>query len=114
MIVLVFFGTGTAIDRCSLNKSEEIQSLKPCFNCSRAWRLVFFGKVGTFAQPLVGTDLSLVQYILALPDTCKEQVPEIAVNEMLKANANDIHFLGCLQVRPQPEKEQVLLSLKTK
>ena len=74
------------------------------------WRLVFFGKVGTFGHPLVGTDLGLVQYILALPDTCKGQVPEIAVDNMLKASSNDILFLGGLQVRPQPEKEQALLS----
>ncbi len=71
---------------------------------------MFIGKVGTFGHPLVGTNLSLVQYILALLDTCKGQVPEIAVDEMLKANANDIHVLGGLQVTPQPEKEQALLS----
>ncbi len=48
--------------------------------------------------------------ILTFHDTCKGQVPEIAVDYMLKANTNDIHFLGGLQVRPQPEKEQALLS----
>ena len=67
---------------------------------------MFFGKVRTFARSLIGTDLSLVHYILALPDTGKGQVPEIAVDNMLKASTKDIHFLGGLQVRPQPEKEQ--------
>jgi hypothetical protein len=36
MIALVLFGIGIAFDRCSLNKSDDIQFLKPSFNCSRA------------------------------------------------------------------------------
>ncbi len=53
-------------------------------------------------RPLVLRDVGLVHDELALPDTSKGQVPEIAVNAVLKACANERHFLVVRHVRPQP------------
>jgi hypothetical protein len=72
------------------------------------WCLVFFGKVDTFAHLLVGTDLSLVHQVTYV------HCLTLAKGRYLKASTNDTHFLGGLQVRPQPEKEQALLSWKKK
>jgi hypothetical protein len=43
--------------------------------------------------------------ILALPATCKRQVPKIAVKEMLKYSANNKHVLGGHHVTLEPENK---------
>jgi hypothetical protein len=48
-------------------------------------RDVFFSQDSTFGLPLVLRNFGLFHEILALPNTCKWQVPEIAVNKVLKA-----------------------------
>jgi hypothetical protein len=64
-----------------------------------AGRVVFFSQGSTFGRPLVFRNSGLFHDVLALPYTCKWQVPEIAVNKVLKASANNKHFLGGLHVR---------------
>jgi hypothetical protein len=55
----------------------------------------------TLRLPLVLRDVGLVHDELALPGRCKGQVPEIAIDEVLKAGGNERHFLVVLPVRPQ-------------
>ncbi len=50
-----------------------------------AGRVVFFRQGSTFGHPLVFRNLGLFHDVLALPNTCKWQVPEIAVDKVLKA-----------------------------
>jgi hypothetical protein len=54
--------------------------------------------------------VSLVLDVLALSDTCKWQVPEIAVNDVLKACANLRHFLVICHVLPQPASDKMIVS----
>ena len=57
----------------------------------------------TPGHPLILRDVLPVHDVPALPDTRKRKVPEIAVNDILKACANKRHFLMVLQVGLQPE-----------
>ena len=47
----------------------------------------------TLCRPLVLRDIGLVHDELALPGRYKGQVPKIAVDDVLKACANEVHFL---------------------
>ncbi len=49
------------------------------------------------ALVLFGTE-TVLDDVLALPDTRKRKVPETAVNEMLKACSNKRHFLVALKM----------------
>ena len=47
----------------------------------------------SLCPPLVLRDIGLVHDELALPGRYKGQVPKIAVDDVLKAGANEVHFL---------------------
>ncbi len=102
MMVLVHLGTETVFDLRCLNRSVSSQALRPSLSDSRAPGVVFLSKDSTLGHPLVLRNVDLVSDELALPDTREGKVPEIAVDELLKASANNKHFLGSLQIRPQP------------
>jgi hypothetical protein len=51
---------------------------------------------------LVLKNVSPVHDELALPDRCKGQIPEIAIDEVLKAGANE---LVAFHVRTQPARK---------
>ena len=65
----------------------------------------------TPGHPLILRDVLLVHDVPALPDTRKRKVPEIAVNDILKACANNRHFLMVLQVGLQPEIQNKISKL---
>ena len=67
-------------------------------------KVVFSSKGSTLGHPLVLGNVGLVHDELALPDTCKGQIPEIAVDDVLKACSNQKHFLVVRHVGPQPER----------
>ena len=62
----------------------------------------FLDPVSCYLLITASRDVGLVHDELALPDTSKGQVPEIAVDDVLKASANERHFLVVCHVRPQP------------
>ena len=47
----------------------------------------------SLCHPLVLRDIGLVHDELALPGRYQGQVPKIAVDDVLKASDNDLHFL---------------------
>ena len=73
-----------------------------CELFASAGKVVFCSKGNTLGRPLVLRDVGLVHDELALPDTSKGQVPEIAVDDVLKAGANERHLLVVRHVSPQP------------
>ncbi len=63
-----------------------LETLRELFTSAR--KVVFSSKGSLLGGQSVFKNVCLVQDILALPDTCKGRVPEIAVNEVLKVSAN--------------------------
>ena len=88
----------SAFGTANVSASPEHIGLKPIHKTLRelfssAGRVVFSSKGVTLCHPLVLRDIGLVHDELALPDRCKGQVPKIAVDDVLKADANEVHSL---------------------
>ena len=60
-----------------------LESLCELFPSTR--KAMFRRKGSSLGRPLIFRDVSILHHELALPDTCKWQVPEVAVYDMLKA-----------------------------
>ena len=73
-------------------------------------KAMFRRKGSTLGRPLIFRDVSIVYHILALPDTCKWQVLEVAVNDMLKACANQRNILVIRHVLFQPAIYNMIVS----
>ncbi len=69
-----------------INLQPSLETFSELF--TSAGKVVFCSKGNTLGRPLVLRDVGLVHDELALPDTSKGQVPEIAVDDVLKACAN--------------------------
>ena len=91
-----------------IRRQPSLDSSSEGLACTRP--LVFLCKVVMFCPPLVFLDLSIVHDILALPNTCKWKVPEIAVHDVLEALANQRDILAAFQIKftPAIEIESVL------
>ena len=95
-------------DACFLEQiccDPLLQTLQEGFSSAR--QVVLISKVTTLVHPLVKSDSGLVHHILALPDTGKRKIPEIAVYDVLETDANDVHFLCGLEVSLQPGQTYV-------
>ena len=80
-------------------------SLKPiCELFTSAGNVVFSSQGVTLGHPLVLGNVGLVHDKLALSDRGKRQIPEIAVDDVLKASTNQRHFFEGRHVGPQPER----------
>ncbi len=97
-------------------------SLKPsletfCELSASAGKVVFCSKVNTLGRPLVLRDVGLVHDELALPDTSKGQVPEIAVrqkNEMMKKAKEQIMDRQKQPTRPASIVSQIQFNTSIK
>ena len=69
-----------------ISLQPNLETFRELFPSAR--KVVFGSKGSTLGRPLVFRDVSIVHDVLALPDTCKWQVPQIAVDDVLKACAN--------------------------
>jgi hypothetical protein len=86
--------------RVEMRQQPSLESSPEGLACAR--RCVFVCKVFTVGPSLVFRVLGPVHDILALPNTCKRKVPEIAVHNVLEALANQRHILAAIKIRFTP------------